>query len=119
VKLRILSAVQDEIFRVIEFYDGKAVGLGAEIVDELDRVLELLRDHPGMGASFQAETRRLLVRRSPLSVIYSTDEQEIVTIAVAHQSQEPGYWLGRILRFLGSATPFLGEYPWNPGVELG
>lgn len=96
MKLRILSPAQDEIFRVIDFYDGKAIGLGAEFVEELDRVLEFLRDHPGMGAPFQAETRRLLVRRFPLSVIYSTDEHEIVVIAIAHQSQEPGYWLGRV-----------------------
>jgi plasmid stabilization system protein ParE len=96
VKLRILSPAQDEIFRVIEYYDAKAIGLGAEFAEELDRVLDLLRANPEIGGPFGEETRRVLLRRFPFGLVYITELEELVILAVAHQSREPGYWRGRI-----------------------
>ena len=95
MKIRILSEAQDEIFRIIGFYDEKAAGLGLDFVEELDRVWALLSHHPEIGTRFEGEVRRLLVQRFPFSVLYSIESDELVVLAIAHQRQKPGYWKDR------------------------
>jgi toxin ParE1/3/4 len=93
VKLRILSPAQDEIVRVIDFYDGKALGLGAEFVEELDRIFEVIRANPHVGTPFAEAARRILLRRFPFGLVYSIEADAVVIHALAHQRRKPGYWL--------------------------
>ena len=95
MRIRILSPAQDEISRIIDFYDQKAAGLGLEFLDELDKIWEALPAHPEIGARHSKDVRRIVLGRFPFVVLYSVESDEIVVHAVAHQRRRPGYWQNR------------------------
>lgn len=74
---------------------SRAEGLSRLFLDELDRVVRLVRTYPLVATQFEPEIRRLFAR-FPYSLIYGIDQETIVVIAVAHQHREPRYWAGRI-----------------------
>jgi toxin ParE1/3/4 len=47
------------------------------------------------GSLAEHNTRRVLLKKFPFSVIYRPEPDGIVIFAVAHQSRRPGYWRGR------------------------
>ena len=95
MRIRILSPAQDEIFRIIGFYDERAAGLGLEFLDELEKTWAALLDHPEVGAWHSKGVRRVVLRRFPFTVLYSLTPDEIVVHAVAHQRRLPDYWRTR------------------------
>lgn len=50
---------------------------------------------PGMGATYEFGTRRIVLPRFPYSVVYEVHADHIVIVAVAHQRRRPGYWRDR------------------------
>ena len=95
MRIRILSPAQDEISRIIKFYDEKTAGLGHEFLDDLDNTWEALLEHPEVGARHSKNIRRVLLGRFPFVVLYSLEPDEIVVHAIAHQRQRPDYWKKR------------------------
>jgi toxin ParE1/3/4 len=78
------------------FYAEQAnTELGLAFIAEFERALELLREHPNLGAPWRAMTRRFPIRRFPYSVLYLVKGTELRVIALAHQRRRPGYWSGR------------------------
>ena len=71
-------------------------GLSRDFLDELDRVVRLVRIYPLMATQIEPDIRRFLFSRFPYSLIYGLDQETIVVIAVAHQHREPRYWADRI-----------------------
>jgi plasmid stabilization system protein ParE len=69
--------------------------LGEAFIAEFSRSVELLREHPKLGAPWRGSLRRLPLRRFPYSIVYHQSPQAIRILAVAHQSRRPGYWRGR------------------------
>jgi plasmid stabilization system protein ParE len=62
-------------------------------MDAIDRSLELIAAFPnGWPVFADGEARRIRAARTPYSLIYRVDEQQIVILAVAHSSGRPGYW---------------------------
>ena len=77
------------------FYEARSEGLGFEFLDGVQRLIDLVREHPKLGQSVGGGFRRAVLRRFPFSLIYSEEPTEIVIIAVAHQKRRPGYWRER------------------------
>lgn len=69
--------------------------MGRDFLDELDRVVRLIRTYPLVATQVDSEIRRFLFSRFPYSLIYGIDQETIVVIAVAHHHREPGYWADR------------------------
>ena len=75
------------------FYAEQAkTELGLAFIVEFERALEILREHPNLGAPWRAKTRRFPLRRFPYSVLYVVEGLELRVIALAHQRRRPGYW---------------------------
>jgi len=77
------------------FYEAASVGLGSDFLDDVQRVVETLREHPKLGRAVGQGLRQVLLHRFPFSLIYSTETDAILVIAVAHQRRRPGYWKDR------------------------
>lgn len=73
-----------------------AVGLGAELSVEAQRLINLLCDLPRIGAPLGAGYRRFPLTRFPYALIYRTDGGRLQVVAVAHRRQRPNYWRSRI-----------------------
>jgi plasmid stabilization system protein ParE len=96
MNVRFLSLANQEVADAVQWYDEKAEGLGREFLDELDRVVRLVRAYPLMATQIEEEIRRFLFTRFPYSLVYGVEQKTIVVIAVAHQHREPRYWADRI-----------------------
>lgn len=92
MRISILSPAQDEISRIIDFYDAKKAGLGLEFLDELHRTWLALLEYPELGAPHSRDVRRVVLGRFPFVVLYSLEPDEIVVHAIAHQRRRPDYW---------------------------
>ncbi len=86
---------EDELGESAVFYESRVVGLGESFTSEVQRAVNMIRDHPDLGSSLGAKVRRVLVRRFPYSVLYRHEAGRIFILAVAHQHRRPGYWRHR------------------------
>lgn len=63
--VEIIQAAELELFKAAEFYGRQSAGLRAAVIDEFERVVGLIIDHPAIGAPYEADTRRVLLDRFP------------------------------------------------------
>ena len=98
MNVRFLTFTQQEIDEAITWFDERAEGQGIAFLDELDRVVHLIRAFPLASPEIEPDIRRCLFARFPYSLVYGIDEDTIVVIAVAHSRREPNYWVDRLGR---------------------
>lgn len=84
-----------EVLEAAARYDSAVPGLGERFGDEVERVIDLLLDSPGLGARVDGEIRHFVLQRFPFSVIYVVARDVLFILAVAHGSRGPGYWVSR------------------------
>jgi plasmid stabilization system protein ParE len=88
---------RDELRAAIRYSEADRAGRGARLEAEVSHVLGRLRRlprsaprWPHLGGPF--EIRRALVKRHPYLVVYAILPDQLVVIAIAHTSKQPGYW---------------------------
>jgi len=96
MRYRYLTAAEFDQIDAAEYYESQEPGLGAEFVEELDRAILRILDHPHAGSPGPRDTRSSLMERFPYSVIYRVDPGEILIVAVQHHSRDPNRWQDRI-----------------------
>jgi plasmid stabilization system protein ParE len=92
---RFLTPAEIEMTEASTFYEAATSGLGAEFLDEVQRVIDLIREHPELGRSIDQGFRQALLHRFPFFLIYLIETDAILIVAVAHQRRRPGYWRNR------------------------
>jgi toxin ParE1/3/4 len=95
VKYEFDPEAEIEILEYAARYESEVPGLGERFGDEIERVIELLLESPELGAPIGHEIRHLVLRRFPRSIIYAVTDDVLYTLAVAHGSRVPGYWVTR------------------------
>ncbi len=87
-----------EFMAASAYYEAEVPGLGDAFVNELERVVALIRQHPFIGSQVDETFRRVVLARFPFSVFYfiSPKGSRVLIVAVAHQRRKPGYWRHRI-----------------------
>ncbi len=88
--------VTSEIKASYVWYQGQALGLGDDFLNELESAYQAIKEFPQAWSSFQKGFRRFLLASFPYSVIYKKNSGIIYVVAVMHNSRKPGYWLGRM-----------------------
>lgn len=79
-----------------EYYRERAgPALAQALFTEFERSVQLLTQHPKLGALRLHGKRRFVMKHFPYSVIYTAAAEEIQILAVAHHSRRPGYWRER------------------------
>jgi len=92
----ISSEADRELTEGAVYYDregGREVGLA--FIEEFERTVSLLCEHPTIGTLWRVSRRRFPLRRFPYSVIYYIHWGELRVIAIAHHRRRPAYWSGR------------------------
>ena len=94
----IARAARLDIDNIAGFYTQERHELAARFIEELDRALLLLREHPGVGERVGTKHRRFPLQGFPYFVNYRIDDEKgmIRVVAIAHQSRRPGYWVNRV-----------------------
>jgi plasmid stabilization system protein ParE len=84
-----------ELNEAADFYDLRSPGLGSDFLDEIDRGLGHITQHPEAAAPALGSVRKRIMARFPYSILYSVGEDRIRILAIAHQKRRPFYWRGR------------------------
>ena len=92
---RYLSPASEEMVEASQFYALRSVGLGVDFLDDVQRVVDILRTQPLLGEDIDGGLRKSVLHRFPFTIIYSPEPKEILIVAVAHQRRRPGYWEDR------------------------
>lgn len=100
MRLRLHPEAAIEVTATAEWYDGESAGLGAVLLEELDRRFNSIIEMPltwplWPGISEELGVRRFLLDRFPFGVAYQVQTEEIQIIAVAHLKRRHGYWTSR------------------------
>jgi len=96
VKLRYLSVAGLEFRDAIAWYRARSVGAARHFNEEVVVAEKLLAQHPRIGKRVEAEARSLCVNDFPYTLVYLVEKDEILIVAMAHQSRRPGYWMDRL-----------------------
>ncbi len=93
---RFLPPADEEMIGASLFYEAASTGLGSDFLNDVQRVVDNLREHPYLGHGIDRNLRRMLLPRFPFSLIYSVEADAILIVAVAHYGRRPGYWRDRV-----------------------
>ena len=58
---RFLTPAEIEMTGASAFYESATSGLGAEFLDEVQRVIKIVREHPQLGRSIEQGLRKVLL----------------------------------------------------------
>ena len=95
MNIRFLTIARQEVDNAVRWFEERTEGKGLEFLDELDRVVRMIKSFPLAALEIEPEIRRSLLARFPYAVVYGIDDQTIVVIAVAHTHRKPHYWIDR------------------------
>lgn len=96
MKYELHPEAEQELYEAAARYESEVPELGFRFADEIERVIQLLLEHPEMGSRLNDELRHFVLRRYPFSVVYAVVSDVVYVVAVAHGSREPGYWRPRV-----------------------
>jgi plasmid stabilization system protein ParE len=97
LKVRIHRLALAEIDHEVDYYESRGAGLGAELEDEIDDVLATIVRFPRAAPQWRDRPDRRIgaLDRFPFTLVYQIKADEIVILALAHDSRRPGYWSRR------------------------
>jgi plasmid stabilization system protein ParE len=94
--LRFILEARQEFLYEVAYYNGVEPGLGERFTKAVEEAAARVVAFPAAGSPSISNTRRVLTKGFPFSIIYRLQKEEIVVFAVAHQAQKPGYWRSRV-----------------------
>lgn len=95
-RYRLLSEAKDELEAAVTFYESEHSGLGQDFAIEVRRLIRMIVESRYAGLEVRPEIRRRILRRFPYSILYTMENEDILVLAIAHQSRRPRYWHGRV-----------------------
>lgn len=93
-------AAIDELLQAAQVYNAERAGLGDELVEAIDAVLNIAASEAVPGTTVRdnesPSLRRLLLERFPYEIVIMVDDDELKVVAVAHLKRRPYYWKTRV-----------------------
>ena len=77
------------------FYNAESPGLGTVFLDEAERTIDRILEHPDAGILVARSVRRRLIPRFPYGVLYRIKGNQVRILAIMHQKRRPFYWQNR------------------------
>jgi plasmid stabilization system protein ParE len=93
--LIIRPTAQAELAEAAAWYDGQRPGLGSDLVDAVQQVLDTIANQPKRYPVATRNIREAPVSRFPYCIYYRLKQDRVVVIAVYHTSRDPSGWQGR------------------------
>jgi plasmid stabilization system protein ParE len=93
---RFHPAAREEFREMLRWYRAKSGIASTEFRMAVANAVMEIVDAPHRWPKYLHGTRRFVLRRFPLSVVYLDDPDSVTIIAVAHSKRKPGYWRTRI-----------------------
>lgn len=88
-KLIIRTEAEAELLEAVKWYEDKALGLGANLLLNVEATLESISRIPEAYTPTYKSTRRALVRKYPFGIHYIIDKEKIIVLAIFHENRNP------------------------------
>ena len=86
------AGAEQDVTDAQDFYVQNAgVPVATRFLDELQHVIQLLLQHPGLGTPTTKNRRVFPLKAFPYSVVYRTQGEQLRILIVRHQSRKPGF----------------------------
>lgn len=95
MRLEYHPAVALELREIAEYYDARSPGLGAEFLDEFERLIFTVSAAPKRWRILKGDIRRCLMKRFPYVICYRLTSDTIRVTVVKHQRRHPLFGLDR------------------------
>jgi plasmid stabilization system protein ParE len=86
----------EELLEARKWYDACSPGLGLEFARAAEAAIVSAERNPQAYGRIKGEFRRVTLRRFPYSIIYLSNDAEILIVACFHQHREPNSWVKRM-----------------------
>ena len=96
IKVRFLPAAEIELLKEVTYYSKARKGTGLRFQASVQAALSRAATHPLGGAPSFKETRSVLVKGFPFSVVYRPSQNELLVVAIAPHRKRPQYWSSRV-----------------------
>jgi toxin ParE1/3/4 len=87
------AAASQKLIESARYCEAERMGRGSRLLARAERQIGAF---PRAGSKFECGTRRLVLSRSPYSLIYLAADNRYFVVAVAHAKRKPGYWRERL-----------------------
>jgi plasmid stabilization system protein ParE len=91
-----LAEAEQELLESARFYERKRPGLGRDFLAEVRAAVARIEQHSESAPRALANVRAIRIRRFPFDVVYRCQGEQLIIVAVTHQSRKPGSWMNRI-----------------------
>jgi plasmid stabilization system protein ParE len=88
-------AVRYEIDDAHDWYEQRRPGLGADFLDEVQRLLAEIAANPALGGIAEGDIRMRLLNRFPYAIYYRELTDRVRVLAVYHTARDPSRWQSR------------------------
>ncbi len=95
-RARFIAAARLEFLAEVIYYSEAEAGLGGRFAAAVEEATARALAFPQSGSPYHSDTRRILVKDFPFSLVYRPDSDGIVIFAVAHHARRPYYWQSRV-----------------------
>ncbi len=96
MKSRFHEAADAELTEAVLYYDGKASGLGDRFLAEVKAANRRIEQYPEIARVIEYGVRAKALVTFPYTLMYVIDPDDVLIVAVAHQSRRPAYWTDRL-----------------------
>ena len=95
IQVKLLPEASEEFVASAAFYESIQRGLGQSFIDEVEKTLNRIAEHPKAARIVVGNFRQRLVHRFPFAVVYQLRGDQAIVAAIAHRRRRPGYWQSR------------------------
>ena len=96
IRVRFLPQAELELLREVSYYSKARQGTGVRFQAAVEAAVARAATHPLGGAPSYNETRSVLVKGFPFSVVYRASQAEVLIVAIAPHRKRPFYWSARV-----------------------
>jgi toxin ParE1/3/4 len=90
------TEARKELDAAIAYYEAQKVGLGLDLLSEVEKTILKIQQNPNLGTPHRIEgIRRYAIQRFPYLIFYTELEEVIWVMAIAHGKRKPNYWKQR------------------------
>jgi toxin ParE1/3/4 len=94
--VRFLPEAEADLLHEVGYYSAAGTGIGIRFQAMVEAAIQLAVHHPLGGSPYPHDTRAVLVKGFPFSVIYRPSETELLIVAIAPHRRRPYYWEPRV-----------------------
>jgi len=90
------SSAENDITEAIKWYDKQLPGLGTRFLNDIDQIINLIKDNPKLYSKVYKNFRRALLNKFPFGIYYVLESNKVIVISVYHEKRNPKSWKKRV-----------------------